>query len=155
MTNDLLISLYVQVMFISISFWESHVEGDKPWASGQTGWKIKFLKNKPLTAYHFWFYLVTLPLALMLPFIVFGFNIHMFWLLIASFLIGIVLEDFLWFIVNPVWGGLKNFNSEKVYWHKWLKLGKFEIPDFYIYFVLLGIVIFLFLYNWTKFLSFF
>ena len=81
-----------------------------------------------------------IPLFLMLPFVIFGFAWHYFWLVIASALIGTVLEDFTWFVVNPEFP-LRDFNSEKVKWHKWWKLGKFEIPDFYIPFLAAGLII--------------
>ncbi len=144
MTNDLFISIYIQLIFVSIAFWESFVEGYNPWASGKHGWKVRitFLKKEPITAYHMFLYLVTIPLFLMLPFVIFGFNGHIFWLIIANYFLGLVVEDFLWFVVNPVWGGLRNFNSKKVYWHRFIKLGGVEIPDFYVIFIGLSILIF-------------
>ena len=79
--------------------------------------------------------------------LIFNFDFHLFWLIVANYFFGLVIEDFSWFIVNPKWGGLKNFNSEKVYWHRWHKFGRFEIPDFYIYFLALGVIVLVFLYN--------
>lgn len=145
MTSDIIIISYELVIFLTISFWESYIEGKNAWAANQVGWKINFLKNKPLTAYHFWLYLITIPLFLMFPFVIFGFNSHIFWLLAAGYFFGLVLEDLLWFVVNPHWGGLKKFNLRDVYWHSWLKIGKFEIPDFFIYFTVIGTLILVFL----------
>lgn len=147
--KDILITLYIQLIFISIAFWESYIEGYNAWATGKKGWKIRidFLKKEPLTAYHLYLYLITIPLFLMLPFVIFGFDRHIFFLLLANYFLGLVIEDFVWFIVNPVWGGLANFNSKKVYWHRFLKIGKYEIPDFYIYFILVSAILFILLFN--------
>ena len=144
MINDILITVYIQLIFISIAFWESYVEGYNAWASGKLGWKVRinFLKKEPITAYHLFLYGVTIPLFMLLPLIIFGFNMRLFWLLVANYFLGIVIEDFLWFVVNPVWGGLKNFNSSKAHWHRFIKIGNTEIPDFYILFLLLAILIF-------------
>ena len=151
MVNDLLISLYIQLIFVSIAFWESYVEGYNAWASGKHGWKIRisFLKKEPLTAYHLFLYLITIPLFIFLPLIIFGYNNHIFLLLIANYFLGLVVEDFLWFIVNPVWGGLRNFNSKKVYWHRFFRIANIEIPDFYLIFIFLAIFIFLVLHYKT------
>ncbi|MBI2670746.1 hypothetical protein HYX18_02100 [Candidatus Woesearchaeota archaeon] len=146
--KDLLITLYIQAIFVSIAFWESYLEGYNAWAQGKHGWKVRvaFLKKEPLTAYHLFLYLITIPLFLMLPLIIFGFNRHIFLLLVANYFVGLVVEDFIWFVANPVWGGLKNFNSRKVYWHRFFKIGNFEIPDFYLYFSVLALIIFSLLY---------
>jgi len=142
--GDFLILGYVLLIFASISFWESYIEGKYPWAQKQVGWKIKILNYKTITSYHFFAYIIMVPLFLGLPFIVFGFDLHTFWVFVASYFFGIVLEDFLWFVVNPYYG-LKKFNSETVYWHKWIKVRRFEVPDFYVYFLTVGIFIWLFL----------
>ncbi|MEK6973915.1 MAG: hypothetical protein AABW41_01610 [Nanoarchaeota archaeon] len=146
--KDILITIYIQLIFISIAFWESYIEGYNAWATGKRGWKIRidFLKKEPLTAYHLFLYVITIPLFLMLPFIVFGFNTHLFLLIVANYFLGLVVEDFLWFVVNPVWGGLRNFNSKKVYWHRFFKIGKFEIPDFYAFFLLFFLLILTLIY---------
>lgn len=147
MTSDLLITVYIQLIFVSIAFWESYVEGYNAWATGKLGWKVRitFMKKEPITAYHLFLYLITIPMFLALPLLIFGFNWHIFWLLLGNFFLGLVVEDFLWFVVNPVWGGLKNFNSKKVNWHSFVKVGNFEIPDFYIIFILFAILIFVLL----------
>jgi len=137
--KDIFIFLYIQLIFLSIGFWEAYLEGKGGWAANQCGWRIKFWPRS-LDAYHFWCWVIMIPMFLILPFIIFGFVWHYFWLVIASALIGTVLEDFTWFVVNPEFP-LRDFNSEKVKWHKWWKFGKFEIPDFYIPFLIAGIVI--------------
>jgi len=134
---------YIMFIFIAIAFYEAYMEGPYGWAEKQYGWTVNFGFRK-LTAYHFWSWLVMLPLFLFLPLVIFGFDKIIFWFLIGSYFIGTVVNDFTWFIINPHFP-LKNFNSKKVWWFKWIKLGKFEIPDFYIPYLVIGILIYLFL----------
>lgn len=130
-------------IFVAISFWEAYIERDKGWAKNAGGWRIN-LKIRELTAYHFWAWLVMIPMFLMLPLFIFGWNKSVFWLLISAYFLGTVLEDFLWFIVNPDFP-FKNFNPKNVPWHKWIKIGKFAIPDFYIPYIIIAILILIFL----------
>ena len=148
MINDILITLYIQAIFASIAFWESYIEGYNSWDTGKLGWKFRigFLKQKPLTMYHLFLYVITIPMFMMLPLLLFGFDKHLFLLLIANYFLGLVVEDFLWFVVNPVWGGLRNFNSAKVNWHRFHRIGRLELPDFYIIFILVAVTIFVGLY---------
>lgn len=134
---------YVMFIFVAIAFWEAYVEGPHGWAKKQCGWAIDLWIRK-LTAYHFWAWIIMIPLFLLLPLVIFGFNKSVFWFLVGSYFIGTVVEDFMWFVINPKFS-LMNFNSKKVEWHKWIKIGKFEIPDFYIPYLLIGILIYVFL----------
>ena len=134
---------YVMFIFVAIAFWEAYVEGPHGWAKKQYGWTIDLWIRK-LTAYHFWAWIIMIPLFLLLPLVIFGFNKSIFWFLVGSYFIGAVVEDFMWFVINPKFP-LMNFNSKKVGWHKWIKIGKFEIPDFYIPYLLIGILIYVFL----------
>ncbi|MBS3145754.1 hypothetical protein J4414_03055 [Candidatus Woesearchaeota archaeon] len=134
---------YTIFIFIAIAFWEAYMEGPNGWASKQYGWSLN-LGIRKLTAYHFWSWIIMIPLFLLLPLVVFGFDKSIFWFLVGSYFIGTVVEDFTWFVVNPKFP-LKNFNSDKVKWHKWIKIGKFEIPDFYIPYLIIGIFVYIFL----------
>jgi hypothetical protein len=142
MLSDAGIFLYTQAIFIAIAFWESHIDTDG-WAKTQQGWRIN-LGIRELTAYHFWSWGVMIPLFLILPIAIYGWNAHLFWLLVASALIGTVVEDTLWFVVNPKFG-IKKWNSHYGHWHKWVKLGRFEVPDFVIFFPIAAILIWWFL----------
>lgn len=74
------------------------------------------MNKKPLTGYH----------SFMSFFIFMMFHIHFVfgadWSLVAElevlaiWLAWTILEDFLWFILNPYYG-LKNFRKEKIWWH--------------------------------------
>ncbi|MEK6835617.1 MAG: hypothetical protein AABX55_01185 [Nanoarchaeota archaeon] len=142
MINELLILGYILLIFVSIAFWEAYIEGKNGWASKSVGWRMK--KNlifiKGITAYHFWSWIIMIPMFLALPLIIYGFDLKIFGILATGYFWGAILQDFLWFVVNPVFP-FKDFNSKKVKWHRWFKIGKFEIPQGYIVYFLLGLII--------------
>ena len=137
--NEILILIYIFLIYISISFWESYVEGRHGWAKRSCGWRLKIGK-RVLTAYHFWAWLIMIPMFLMLPLIIYGFDVKIFGILLASYFLGAVLEDFLWFVINPK-VRLKDFNPRFAKWHNWLNILGFKIPDFYIVYPLIALII--------------
>jgi hypothetical protein len=126
-----LIFLCVYGAMISASFWEAYVEGRNAWDAGKLGWKIKIGKYVVLTAYHFFLFFMMFPLLLILPLVVYGFDLRLVGILISAYASGMILEDFFWFVVNPTFK-IKNWNSKHVTWYPWLKIGKFELPVGYI-----------------------
>ena len=131
---------------VANGFWEAYVEGKRAWDEGKLGWKIKTKKRVWLTAYHFWLFFVMWPLLLTLPFIIFGFDLKLLGILLSAFFSGLIIEDLTWFIVNPVFK-LKHFNSNYVEWYPWLKIGKFEMPLYYLIALILSIVSWYFLWS--------
>ena len=115
---------------IANGFWEAYVEGKHAWAEGKFGWKIRIKKYVWLTAYHFWLFMVMWPLLITLPLVIFGFDLRIFGILLSAYFSGLIVEDFTWFVVNPVFN-FNRFNSKYVKWYPWLKIGKFEIPVYY------------------------
>jgi hypothetical protein len=130
---------------------EIHVEGSDGWAANLPTWRIEkhwlldiFFGGRPLTGYHAW----------VLPFILFMFHfpaaIIGAWswqlearALAACFLFWII-EDFLWFVLNPAWG-LRRFNRREVVWHKhWV----FGMPTDYLTFGLTALGL-----TWWSFLG--
>ena len=114
----------------ALSFAEAYMEGRNAGDHGKAGWKIALLKNWRLSAYHVWIFGVMLPLFLALPLVVGGWDSRLFGLLLSSYLMGLVLEDFLWFVVNPV-VSFKEWNSTFVDYYPWFHLGRFEFPVLY------------------------
>ncbi len=144
--DKILISLTVFAAMIATSFWESHVEGPNVWDKKKYGWKLRFkgfvlkslgVKELVFSAYHFWLWIITFPiLIIVLPQVLLGFSLKFTWFLGGVYIIGSVIEDFVYFIVNPYWG-LKKWNSKHTP-HPWLKIGKFEFPIPYIIGLLLA-----------------
>ncbi len=132
--------------FILAFFWaklEIEIEGKNGWASGLPTWRFQnkltnfILSGAPLTGYHVWL-IGLLFLAFHLPFFT-----HLEWTLsrelafIGVFLLFIIIEDFLWFILNPAYG-LSKFKKNYISWHKhWLWI----VPAPYVVVVLTGIIL--------------
>lgn len=125
--NTPLIFAVVYLAMIANSFWEAYVEGGNRWDKGKCGWKIKIYKNYLLTGYHFYLFFVMWPLLLSLPLFIYGWNFKLFGVLLSAYLSGLIIEDFVWYLVNPV-VKFSEFNSKNADCYPWVKIGKFEIP---------------------------
>ncbi len=106
---------------IANSFWEAYVEGRNPWDKRKLGWKIT-MRGFTLPAYHFYLFFVMYPLLITLPFIIFGWNTRYFGIVLSAFLSGLVIEDFGWFVVNPV-VELREFYTPFSDYYPWFKIG--------------------------------
>ncbi len=106
------------------------MEGPDGGAARQVGWEAD-LWGWRIKAYHFWLWWVTVPAFFALTLLVSGFNIRLLGVLVASYYIGGIVEDFSWFLINPYWG-LSRLNSANVTWFDWVKFAGFEIPRFYV-----------------------
>lgn len=143
-------------MLLKLAFWaiilafvwaklEIQIEGKDGWAKNLPTWKIKnrftdfVLSGSPLTGFHFWI-ITLLLLSFHLPFFIgvpWSFKIEIG--LIGIFLIFLIVEDFLWFLLNPYYG-IRKFNQENIPWHKkWLG----PIPIAYIVCCTLGTILIL------------
>lgn len=131
---------------IATSFWEAYVEGKNPWDKGKLGWKIRYKHHTILTAYHFWLFWVMYPLLVSLPLFVVGFSWGLLGVIISAYTSGLMIEDFFWFVVNPVFN-FSHFNSKYVYWYPWIKIGKIEFPAYYLIAITLSILSWFFLWR--------
>ena len=136
-----LVLIYILLIFIALAFAEGYTEGRHGWAVRSYGWRIKFFK-RTLTAYHFWSWLIMLPLALMLPLFIYGFNLKIFGILSSGYFLGSVINDFAWYIVNPK-VTLKDFNPRFAKWYNWWNIFGIKIPDFYIFYPIIFLIIWL------------
>ena len=131
--NITLIFLWTLAAFIAMSIWESSIEGRNPWAKRKIGWVIKITDKITVPKYHFFLFWVMWPLLLALPFVVYGWNFKLFGILVSAYFTGIVIEDFIWFVVNPV-VKLKEFWTSFTDFYPWLRInGKKIIPVYYIF----------------------
>lgn len=103
---------------------ELQIEGPAGWASGLPTWRIEkhwlldlFWGGRPMTGYHAWvFSFVFLAFHL-------GVFIYRQWSwkiearILASIMLFWIIEDFLWFLLNPAFG-IGNFSPHKIPWHK-------------------------------------
>jgi hypothetical protein len=103
---------------------EIHIEGDAGWAANLPTWRIEehwlldiFWGGRAMTGYHAWVF----------PFIMLFFHFPLVfsgqwsWQLearvFASVMLFWIVEDFLWFIINPAFGW-KRFRQKHISWHK-------------------------------------
>jgi len=139
--NVLLTFIWVSVAMIAHSFWESSVEGRNAWDKNKYGWKIRFAKNLSLTRYHFWLFVVYLPLILIiLPLVIAGFSWKLFGILLSAYWSGMVVEDFFWFVVNTEIRFKDSWNPRFASYYPWIVIGKFRIPALYIIGIILSII---------------
>jgi len=102
---------------------EIQIEGPHGWAVNLPAWRVEnrwtrlFYSAKPLTGYHLYTQLFTLAL-IHLPFALglVAWSGKMEARVLAFFILFWVVEDFLWFILNPAFG-LKRFKREHIWWH--------------------------------------
>ncbi len=113
---------------------EIHIEGKDGWAASLPTWRIEkhwlldvFFGGRPLTGYHAW----ALPFSLLVFHFPLLFSWDWSWRLearcLACLMLFWIIEDLLWFVLNPAWGW-RRFNPAEVRWHKhWL----FGLPTDY------------------------
>lgn len=123
---------------------EIEIEGKDGWASNLPTWRIKnrFTRlmwgEQPYTGYHFWagvmlVNLLHFPFWLGLPW-----SINLELQILAVAFLGVIFEDFFWFIFNPHFG-FKKFSKEYATWHKgWWG----RVPFLYIKMLLFTIICF-------------
>lgn len=115
---------FVVVLAFFFAHAEIHIEGDAGWAANLPTWRIEkhwlldiLWGGRAMTGYHAWVFSF---IALFFHFPLF-FMAQWSWLLearvIASLMLFWIMEDFLWFILNPAFGW-KRFHPEQVGWHK-------------------------------------
>lgn len=129
---------------------EIHIEGDAGWAANLPTWRVEehwllniFWGGRAMTGYHAW----------MMSFIVLFFHLPVFltwqwsWQLeariMASLMVFWIVEDFLWFILNPAFGW-KRFQPIHVPWHKHWVIG--APVDYWVFIVASGL---LFAYSYS------
>ncbi len=102
---------------------EIEIEGGDGWAAKLPTWKVQnrltdlLYGGRPLTGYHLWVQLFVLVFC----HVPFAFGLPFAWrneALVVSFMILFwILEDFLWFVVNPRFG-IRKFQAKEIWWHE-------------------------------------
>ena len=129
---EIIAILYTIIAAVIFALWEIQIEGKNGWAKNLPCWKsknkwiIKLMGGRPLTGYHLYM-IIFLILIIHLPMFFTQWNLEKEFFLI-SFLFGfLIMEDFLWFVLNPHYG-LKKFKKGQIEWGKnWWG----PMPDFY------------------------
>lgn len=103
---------------------EIQIEGAQGWAGNLPTWRIEkhwlldiFWGGRAMTGYHAWVFSFML-LVFHLPLFVFGqFSLALEARILACLCTFWILEDFLWFVLNPAYG-LRTFRRGQIPWHK-------------------------------------
>ena len=120
---------FLFIIFISYAFahLEIQIEGTAGWAKNLPCWRIEkhwlldlFWGGRPLTGYHFWAMIFIISMF-HFPFV---FDGSWSWIVemraIGGFCLFWLVEDFLWFVLNPGYG-FKKFKKEIIPWHpRWI-----------------------------------
>lgn len=116
---------FMVLLSFFLALWEIQIEGKDGWAANSPGWRIekgwlvKMFGGRPITGYHV-FMTLFLIAVIHLPLFFISWSWQLESLLIGFYLGMLLVEDFLWFMLNPYYG-LKNFRKGKIWWHKqWL-----------------------------------
>lgn len=125
---------------------EVQIEGSQGWAADLPTWRVRnrvsrlFLGSKPATGYHLYMF-TTLLLLCHAPYLAGTARptLPAETRLLSFFVLFCVLEDFLWFVVNPAFG-LSRFKPKEIWWHRdsWLWIA----PRDYFLFVPIGLVLY-------------
>ena len=120
---------------------EIQIEGSSGWAASLPTWRVEhhplleiFWGGRPLTGYHAWVFLFMAlvfhwPYAAGLP-PSWGMEAR----ILGSLMIFWIVEDFLWFLLNPAFGWSR-FHPEAIPWHRHWCLG---VPTDYVVFLIAG-----------------
>lgn len=129
--------LWVVLLAFFFAKIEIQIEGAHGWATSLPTWRIEahwlldvFWGGRPMTGYHAWVF----------PFIALVFHLPVFFLarwtlrlecrILACIMVFWVVEDFLWFVLNPAYG-VARFTPETVWWHPYWLWG--APVDYWIY----------------------
>jgi hypothetical protein len=100
MIQPVFIFLWIYAAMVAHSFWEAYVEGRNAWDKRKLGWKLT-IGRYCLPAYHFWLFWIMYPILLSLPLVIYGWDFKLFGILISAYASGMVIQDFMWYVVNP------------------------------------------------------
>src|SRR3989338_845985 len=145
--NIFFIFIWIYVSMIALSFVEAYVEGRNPWDKRKVGWKLKLPLGIIFSGYHFFLFIIMIPLFLTLPLVIYGWDKRLFGIILSAYFSGIVIEDFVYFIVNPV-VKFKEFFTDFTDFYPWIKIkGKKIIPWGYIFGITFAILYWYFLWK--------
>ncbi len=149
-THPCLLIFWIAVLGFFFANLEIQIEGPVGWAGGLPTWRIEnhwlldiFWGGRPMTGYHAWAFSF-MALVFHLPVFIFGhWSVRYEARIIGSLMLFWIVEDFLWFVMNPQFG-LAKFLPASIPWHKsWCG----PVPTDYVTFTLIGGLLFLFSFS--------
>ena len=145
--HALLLLAWVCLVGLFFAMVEIQIEGGRGWAEGLPTWRIEqhwlldiFWGGRPLTGYHAWVFSF-MALVFHLHFFMRGsFTVKLEARTLGAIMIFWIVEDFLWFILNPTFGWSR-LTPGQVPWHRSWLLG---LPTDYWTFSLVGAALWVF-----------
>ncbi len=121
--------LWISLLGLLFAHVEIQIEGAAGWAENLPTWRIEksvwldlFWGGRPMTGYHAWVFSF-MALIFHLPVFISGrFSLKLEGRVIGSLMLFWIIEDFLWFVMNPAYG-IGAFCGESIAWHKHWFLG--------------------------------
>ncbi|HLD25118.1 MAG TPA: hypothetical protein VJB96_04350 [Patescibacteria group bacterium] len=145
--KDLVIFFTIQLAMIFFACAEAYMEGKEGWKWNPAWWRIWLPGGYTYTAYHVFAFLLFFPLVfIVLPLVVAGWDRHVFLVLLFSTIIGGRVEDFTWFVVNPL-HPLSKWNPRETRWYPWMKIGAINLPVSYVGNGIVAIILLLLILN--------
>jgi hypothetical protein len=143
--KTILIFVWIWGAMVAMAFWEAYVEGRNAWDKGKLGWKVRLGPGLVLTGYHFYLFVIMWPLLLTLPFVMYGWDARLFGIVLSAFVSGTVLEDFMWYVVNPA-VKISELHTNFAAYYPRVPVGKWKIPLGY--FIGVGIAVLSWYFLW-------
>ena len=75
-----------------------------------------------------------------------GLEPRLFGVLLSAYLSGVVVEDFMWYVVNPE-VKLAEFGPKFVTYHPWLRVGKIHLPMLYVTAIIASVSVWFFVWR--------
>lgn len=115
------------------AMWESAAEGPNGGGAKFYGFRFRIKGVTVTTRYNLFVILAMIPTFLLAIWVASAFDPKMGKLLLGTYPIMIVAEDFLWFLVNPFFG-YRNFIPQRATWAlgPWVNFGPIHFPFLYI-----------------------
>jgi hypothetical protein len=121
--EHLILFTYLVITAFAFAKVEIEIEGPHGWAATLPTWRICnrwtkiFYGSRPLTGYHLWLQLFVFLIAhLAFPLGLSAWSWAMELRVIGFVILFFLVEDFLWFVVNPAFG-IRRFRAEHIWWH--------------------------------------
>jgi hypothetical protein len=128
--NETLVFITIQIAMVFYACAEAYMEQDTGWRQNDRWFRINFGRYN-YTAYHIFAYWLALPLIIIgLPTLLLGYGSKLVLFLFASYLIGTIVEDFTWFLVNPHYSWRK-WHPDYTQWYPWIRIRRFYLPMSY------------------------
>jgi hypothetical protein len=145
LSHFLLLLAWIGLLGFFFAKVEIQIEGDAGWAANLPTWRIEehwlldiFWGSRPMTGYHAWVFSF-MCVAFHFPVVLLGhWSLAVEARILASLMYFWMIEDFLWFVLNPAYGFAK-FRPGDIHWHKhWVWL----VPLDYAVFAVVGLGLF-------------